>query len=278
MAKINVTKLNSVAETLLLPLYSRARESGLKNGIMHDKKAQLMVGQIDWNFSPLEDVKDYVHVCVILRAKEIDRQVKAFLASNPEGTVVELGCGLDTRFERLDNGQARFVLMDFPETFEIYKQFFEPHPRKLILEGSFLNFNWVQKVKAFSKGPILFVSEGVLMYLQEEQVKNLFGCLNDNFAPTQIIFDSCTPMVQKNSTKHVMVKLTNAQFNWGIKDPKTIESWYPGLVQLNKWYYFDQPEPRLGWTKLLRFIPPIAKSNQISRFAFQGDRAEAKAA
>ncbi|KIX13676.1 class I SAM-dependent methyltransferase [Dethiosulfatarculus sandiegensis] len=278
MAKIDVSKLNSVAETLLLPLYSRARESGLKNGIMHDQKARMMVEQIDWRFEPLKKIKDYVHFCVILRAREIDRQVRAFLASHPEGTVVELGCGLDTRFERLDNGKTRFVLMDFPETFEIYERFFEPHPRKLIIKGSFLDLNWAQKVKAFGKGPILFISEGVLMYLYEQQVRNLFGYLNQNFAPTQIVFDSCTPMVKKNSSKHVMVKLTKAKFNWGIKDPKKIESWLPGLIQLNKWYYFDQPEPRLGWTKLLRFIPPIAKSNQISRFAFQGAEKYTKAA
>ncbi len=44
-----------------------------------------------------------------LRSKLFDEQVTRFLSLHPRGTIVEVGAGLNTRYERLDNGHA-FVL------------------------------------------------------------------------------------------------------------------------------------------------------------------------
>ena len=34
---------------------------------------------------------------------------------NPQAAVVHLGCGLDTRFERVDNGQVEWFDLDIPD-------------------------------------------------------------------------------------------------------------------------------------------------------------------
>lgn len=44
----------------------------------------------------------------MLRTVLFDRWVADFLAAHPDGTVVEIGTGLNTRYERLDNGRGRW--------------------------------------------------------------------------------------------------------------------------------------------------------------------------
>jgi len=43
---------------------------------------------------------------VILKGREFDRFAQDFLSRHPDGVVVHIGCGLDTRFERVDNGRV----------------------------------------------------------------------------------------------------------------------------------------------------------------------------
>jgi len=47
-----------------------------------------------------------VHVAI--RAKQYDKYVGKSLESSPEGVVINIGCGLDSRFLRVDNGKVIF--------------------------------------------------------------------------------------------------------------------------------------------------------------------------
>ena len=54
-------------------------------------------------------------VAVLLRMTKFDSQVHDFLMRNPQAAVVHIGCGLDTRFERVDNGQVEWFDLDIPD-------------------------------------------------------------------------------------------------------------------------------------------------------------------
>ncbi len=45
-------------------------------------------------------------IVIILLNRELDRYALDFLARHPEAVMVHIGCGLDSRFERVDNGQV----------------------------------------------------------------------------------------------------------------------------------------------------------------------------
>ena len=47
-----------------------------------------------------------VHIAI--RAKSYGEYVIEFLKSSPDGVVVNIGYGLDSRFSRIDNGRVRF--------------------------------------------------------------------------------------------------------------------------------------------------------------------------
>src|SRR5512135_2715238 len=106
-----IRDLNAVSRTLLIPLYFRAMESQRPDALVRDPKAVELVGQLDCDFSSIEEMKNE-QVNFLLRMREFDRQARAFLAEHPDGVIVDLGCGLDTRFERIDNGRFSWYGLD----------------------------------------------------------------------------------------------------------------------------------------------------------------------
>lgn len=55
--------------------------------------------------------------------REIDRYARDFLSRHPEAAVVHIGCGLDSRFERVDNGKVEWYDLDLPDVIELRRKF-----------------------------------------------------------------------------------------------------------------------------------------------------------
>jgi len=125
MADITMQDLSGVAETLLIPLYVRAIESQRSDALLKDMKAVALVTQRDSDFSRIKQIKmdEDDQVALILRNREFDRYARDFMARYPEAIVVHIGCGLDSRFERLDNGHVEWYDLDLPEVIELRRKF-----------------------------------------------------------------------------------------------------------------------------------------------------------
>ena len=109
-------------------------------------------------------------VTVRLRTAIIDFWVRSFLAAHPAGTVVEIGTGLNTRFERVDNGQVHWFDLDLPDTIDLRRNFLRRH--RSAPDDSRLRPGRGLAVGrgAAAGGGTFFVADGVLVYLPEDQV------------------------------------------------------------------------------------------------------------
>lgn len=218
--------LGIIQETLLIPLWARAIEAGKADPILKDLKAVEILKAIDYDFDKFVKAKG-TQVGACLRGFIIDRWVRAFLQQHPEGTVVEIGSGLDTRYERLDNGKLRWFDLDLPDAMEVRKRFFEETTRRTFISSSVLESEWMNTVRNVVRKPeaVFFVAEGILIYLAKEQVKELLSLLADNFQGCHLAFDAMSPFMVKHQHHHDSVKHTEARFGWGIKNIKEIETW-----------------------------------------------------
>ncbi len=171
--QVNVN-LGVVQETLLIPLWARAVEANRTEPILCDTKAVEMVGAIDYDFEKFAKGRGSQVGCC-LRASIIDDWVREFLWEHPDGTVVEIGAGLDTRFERLDNGEVQWFELDLPDVIAIRRRFFEETERRRFISRSVLTTEWLPVVEESAPGPFFFVAEGVFMYFEEQQVKDLLA-------------------------------------------------------------------------------------------------------
>lgn len=172
MTKTKVN-LGVIQETLLITLWARATEIKQSDPIIVDPKSAEILQAIDYDFDKFVNAKNS-QAGTCLRGMILDNWIRNYLEQYPQGTVVEIGAGLNTRFERVDNGQVRWFDLDLPDVMELRKQFFQETERRRLITASCLDTDWFEYVKAVSVQLCIFVAEGVLMYLNEKQVQQLF--------------------------------------------------------------------------------------------------------
>ena len=97
--KIN---LNNISETMLITLYMRATDAKSLKPILNDKKSLEILSQIDYDFSKFKNAWTSYYG-VLSRAKVMDNEVRKFMEKYPDCVIVSIGCGLDTRFDRVKN-------------------------------------------------------------------------------------------------------------------------------------------------------------------------------
>lgn len=264
MSEVTIQDLTGVAETLLIPLYIRAIESQRSDALLKDVKAEALVAQRDSDFSRIKQIKmdKDDQVALILRNREFDRYTQDFMGRYPEVIVVHIGCGLDSRFERVDNGRVEWYDLDLPEVIELRRKFIgDEGGRYHFLASSVFDGAWLDTVSVHRHSPFLFLAEGVFMYFEEAQIKSLVLMIRDHFPGAELVFDAFSPfLVRMNNFRFKISRAKiSARYNWGLKRGKDLEGWGDGISLLDEWFPFDRPEPRLAHVQWVRHIPPLAK-------------------
>jgi len=83
-----------------------------------------------------------------------------FPMSSPDGVVVNIGCGLDSRFSRIDNGRVCFHDLDLPDVSGIKRRFFEENDRYQFIASSVLDYDWMAPLLQTGGGPFLNARRG----------------------------------------------------------------------------------------------------------------------
>jgi O-methyltransferase involved in polyketide biosynthesis len=269
MSETTSPNLSGVAETLLMTLYIRAMESQRPDALIKDEKAMALVTQMSYDFDRVRQVQmdEDDKVTVILRNLEFDRYVRDFLACHPEAVVVHIGCGFDSRFERVDNGRVEWYDLDLPDVIELRRKLIGDEGKRYHLLGcSAFDSAWLDAVSAHRPRPFLFLAEGVLMYFEEAQVKSLVLMLRDHFPGAELVIDAFSPFLVRANNLRLSITKFGARYHWGLKRGQEIEGWGDGIHLLDEWGYFDRPEPRLDHIRWMRHIPLLARVLRIYHF------------
>ncbi len=266
--------LSGVAETLLMTLYIRSLESQRPDALIHDERAVALVARMSDDFDRVKQVHmdEDDKVTVILRNLEFDRYARDFLAHHPESLVVHIGCGLDSRFERVDDGQVAWYDLDLPEVIEVRRRLLgDETQRYRLLACSVLEDAWLEAVKAHSGRPFLFLAETVLVYFTEVQVKSLVLTLRDHFPGAELVFDGWRPFEVWLGNRYLAPSKFAGRMLWGFWRGQELEGWGDGIHLLDEWGFFDQPEPRMD---RFRWMAPLFRLFKPMRlFHFQlGER------
>jgi O-methyltransferase involved in polyketide biosynthesis len=211
-------ELGQVQETLFIPLAGRAKETGKRRPILRDPKAVEILESVAF------DRAKYIRTggwTTVIRTACFDLWVRQFLAEHPDGTVVELGTGLNTRFERVDNGTVHWVDLDLPDTIALRRRFFADTDRRRMVAGSLTDDGWLAVVRGMP-GPYFFVSDGVLAYLTETQVMRTLAGLAEHFPGALIALDSYSQQMMAREHK-LAARREIARWQWACDDPRSLE-------------------------------------------------------
>jgi len=269
--------IGDVAATSFVTLYCHAIETLSENPVLFDPKSVEIITELNKTLSRSENTLDralvdgtldtrlVVHIA--LRAKKYDDYARDFLQRFPDGVVVNIGCGLDSRFLRIDNGRVVFYDLDLPEIIAIKKAFFTGTERYHLIASSVLDFDWMAPVLRH-KGPFLFMAEGVFMYLEVKDVRALVLEIQKNFPGCELVCEVFNSVWLSFPLKKILgYKMQrqmhlgkDAMFRSGIRDSREMEQWHAGIQFLDEWSYFDSDEKKLGWLRILRHIEFIKKT------------------
>jgi O-methyltransferase involved in polyketide biosynthesis len=269
--------IGDIAATSFLTLYCHALETLSGNPILSDPKSVEITTELNKTLSLSENALDRILVSgrpdkrlvvhIAIRAKKYDDYARDFLERFPDSVIVNIGCGFDSRFLRIDNGRVIFYDLDLPEIIEIKKDFFEETERYHCIASSVLDSGWMATVRQH-KGPFLFMGEGVFMYLDGQDVRSLVLKIQAKFPGSELVCEVVNsfwlrPLLKKMLDYKMQRELhmgTDAPFRSGMHDGREMEQWHSGIQFLDEWSYFDSDEKKLGWLRLFRHIELLRKT------------------
>jgi len=236
--------------------------------MIKDDQAVDMVNRLECDFSRLK-MQRHDEIAVIMRMRKFDKHVRDFLTLHPDGAVVHVGCGLDTRFERVDNGRVEWFDLDMSDVMELRKKLINTdNERYHMLATSVFEDVWMEEVSRFKPRPFLFMAEGIFPYFEESQVKSIFIKLQEHFPGSELVCDAHTSFVVWADNLHLAFAKVKARLQWSIKTGKDPESWGVGITMLDEWNYYEDDEPQLSAFRWVRLFPPLAKSSGIFHYRF----------
>jgi len=201
---------------------------------------------------------------IALRARQYDLFAKSFMEKHPDAAVVNIGCGLDNRFKRIDNGKIHFYDLDFPDIINIKEKIIPPTSRYRQFAQSVFEFDWMREIK---REHVFLLAEGVFMYCEPTDVKNLFQQLQVMFTHPEIVFEVFNSKWLNGWRGKMMafkmkkeLKLgEETLFKFGITDSNEIESWNSNYQLIQDWSYLDEEEANFPFKNLLRNMDALRK-------------------
>lgn len=269
-----MSQLSAVSETALLTLKSRIIESEKDPPLIVDPKGKEILDKIrklipaeTWERVLKRKFSPALTSYISLRARKYDAYTRAFL-QNPDGLVVSLGCGFDTRYWRISSGDFRYIEVDLPEVIDLKKELTGPDPGYQLMGCSVLNPQWISDIAAIQKEHILFLAEGLFMYLPAQEVIAIFKRLTSTFSSSQIVFETVHQKYTRGFRKKMVERkmkrnsgtLAGSSFTYGIRCAEDIEQYADKLKVLEEWSCFEDPDLRPKSMQVLKHFKAFSRT------------------
>ncbi len=246
--------LGAIQETLILPLWARARETEKDNPVVCDTYAKKIVESIDYDFSRIEDGPAADHQGVwAIRAYNFDNIIAAFLKNSRKAVVVNIGAGLDTTFQRVDQGTVLWVNIDLPDVAALRQRLIPDSEREITIAKSVFDFTWIDVISRRTKGrPILFMAAGVLCYFEAREVEILFRKLAETFPSSHVIFDAMSRLVAWGTNRKI---INNSGFDastlvkWHLKRASDLRKWVDTIKVVEEYPMLSRVPARNDFSK-----------------------------
>jgi methyltransferase (TIGR00027 family) len=198
---------------------------------------------------------------IVLRARKYDSIVNDFISNNPSCTVLNLGCGFDTRYWRINHNGCEYIEIDLPELVELKRAILKDRLNYELIGCSVLDPSWIDRVTLKGNKNILLVAEGLFMYLPKAEVVDLFKAISERFYDSQIVLEVVTEKYTRGIWKKlVTMKMkqstgldAGSSYNFGIKNATELESYGNGIKVIDEWCYVEDQDIR---PKVLRYVVP----------------------
>ncbi|KAI3401965.1 hypothetical protein diail_3939 [Diaporthe ilicicola] len=277
-------ELDPEEETLLMVWYLRVRDAASEYPILKDDRASALMSRLNFDLSRSLFQLDPTYVQYICgRSKQIDRWAQDFLDRHQyeDVLVLQLACGLDTRFERLRRGkEVKWIDVDRPRVTGLRKRLM---PDAKCESYTLLTANisdegdpWLDEIP--NDRPTLIIMEGLLYYLEPAEGIRLLQRLLGRFSHGNIVCDTLGSVCVVFTSLLECFRNSEARVRWGIDDANDIRKLDKRTVLRHRvfahelmgtgWFGKRYPPMFGGWTPLISLLPSFKKNGQFLHFEF----------
>ncbi len=264
--------LRGAPQTMLATLYAKALDADLPEPILGDVYAKAAVERIDYDWSKTT-ITAARSPSVTTRSAHFDEWARTFLAANPDAVVLHLGCGLDSRYFRLQPGPGvDWYDVDYPDVATLRRQLLPQHDHNHVVAASVTDPAWLAEIP--TDRPTLMLGEGLTMYLTERDGVALLRRVVERCPSGELQFDAFNWLGIKSQWSNAVVRKSGAKLHWAINGPDDILTAVPGtrLLEWVRWFesrsYAKIPRGYRMLGKAMSLIPAMANMAQYHRYAF----------
>jgi methyltransferase (TIGR00027 family) len=258
--------LSDVSKTAIVTLRSHVLESQKKHPIINDPMAKVCLENLislasDDERAPLFERKlsPTLTSHIAIRARKYDSIINDFISKKPASTVINLGCGFDTRYWRIDHDKCTYIDLDLAEIIALKKDSLRDHLAYELIPCSVLDPSWIESVTSHGNKKFLLVAEGLFMYLPKIDVINLFRTISEKFYDSQMVLEVVTENYTHGLWKRILIlKMkrelgydSGSSYHFGVKNASELESYGKGIKVIDEWSYVEDPDTH---PRILKYI------------------------
>ncbi len=211
--------MNNVNKTLYIPLYGKAFVSK-KGIILQDKKAETIWESEKFPLKGKSKSK-WLAYYMGMRSAVFDKWLIEKLNEYPNCVVLHLGCGLDSRIERINPPATHWYDVDFDTVIEERKRHYRETDFYHMVGADVKDDAFIDALPQSESA--IVVLEGISMYLTNDELKRTLTKLNDKFSHLFVLMDCYTPLAAKLSKIRNPIKDVGVSKVFGIESSKILE-------------------------------------------------------
>lgn len=174
----NSGEITHVSDTALMVAACRAHETELEDAFVRDPFAARLAGDRGFAILAALPYSSVLRLGLAVRTRFVDELLLEALRQYPIRTVLNVGCGLDTRPWRMDlPSELRWIEIDFAAVLDYKEQLMSGEAPRCRRDRLTLDVNDGAQRRAMYEGagsaPALMITEGLLLYLPAASVEAL---------------------------------------------------------------------------------------------------------
>ena len=143
------------------------------------------------------------------------------MRDDKDSIILHIGCGMDSRIERVGSMHHYWYDVDFPEVIRERRRYYQETDEYHMIESDVRNNDWIRSLP--NAQTVIVVMEGVSMYLRPEELKHLLQDLRSYFERLHILMDCYTTFAAKASKYKNPINDVGVTMVYGIDDPRELE-------------------------------------------------------
>ena len=210
--------MNGVNRTLYIPLYGKAYVSR-KGLILQDPTAERIWEKEGVSLGPKAKSK-WLAYYMGMRSAIFDNWVREKLAQEKAAVVLHLGCGMDSRCNRVGTENTLWFDVDFPEVIAERRKYYQETDHYRMIASDVICPEYLNALPRDRAAVV--VMEGISMYLQPAQLQAVLQDLKAHFEKVFLLMDCYTTFAAKASRYRNPINQVGVTQVYGLDEPQAL--------------------------------------------------------